>query len=171
VEAVVLDRLHGKEHWAAGMFPALEKNLRRDEVPGALGDDVGGEKIEQLRCIAASVGVGMDLATVSGADAEAGGLDLNPDDTVAEVEGDVEGLGVSPGFQDFVTAAQGFGYELGFDPLAPLLVSSENTRLANLFPAQISLPGEDEAHPRRNVLAQKKRRSPWAAPLFRNMFS
>jgi hypothetical protein len=104
---------------------AVEKEPGWDEVPGSLGDDVGGEKIEHIGGVTAAVIVGADLASVSGAGAEAGGLDLDPDDTVAEVEGDVEGLGVSPGLEDQMTAAKGFGDELGFHPFAAFFVVPE----------------------------------------------
>jgi hypothetical protein len=104
---------------------AVEKEPGWDEVPGSLGDDVGGEKIEHIGPVTAAVVVGADLTAVSGADAEAGGLDLDPDDTVAEVEGDVEGLGVSPRLEDRVTVAKGFGDELGFHPFAAFFVGPE----------------------------------------------
>jgi hypothetical protein len=64
------------------------------------------------------VKIGLELTAVSVVDAVAGGLDREPDDTVAEVEGDVEGLGISPGLEDRMTVAKGFGYELGFHPFA-----------------------------------------------------
>jgi hypothetical protein len=64
------------------------------------------------------VKIGLEVTAVSGPDAVAGGLNLDPDDAVAEVEGDVEGLGVSPRLQDGETATEGFGYELGFYPFA-----------------------------------------------------
>jgi hypothetical protein len=104
---------------------AVEKEPGWDQVPGSLGDDVGGEKIEHIGAVTATVIVGADLTAVSGADAEAGGLDLDPDDTVAEVEGDVEGLGVSPRLEDRVTVAKGFGDELGFHPFSAFFVGPE----------------------------------------------
>jgi hypothetical protein len=131
---------------------AVEKEPGWDEVPGSLGYDVSGEKIEHIGAVTAAVIVGADLASVSGADAEAGGLDLDPDDTGAEVEGYVEGLGVSPGLEDRVTVAKGFGYELGFHPFAALFVVLE---LGHAAPRAIAESGFGE---------QKKRRGPRAAP-------
>ncbi len=84
-------------------------------------DDVAGEEVKQLGGVLPAVKIGLELTEVSGADAIAGGLNLDPDDTVAEVEGDVEGLGVSPWLEDRVTVAKRFGYELGFHPFAAFL--------------------------------------------------
>ena len=88
--------LHGEKHWARRLTASVEKDLRGDEVPGFFGDDVAGEEVKLLESVLPAVKVGLELAAVSGADAIAGGLDLDPDDTVAEVESDIEGLGVSP---------------------------------------------------------------------------
>ena len=105
--------------------------------------------------------IGMELAAVSGADAVAGGLDLDPEDAVAEVEGDVEGLGVTPGLEDGVAAAEEFGYEQGFHPFAPFFEGIESIALSH-YP----LPGLPAVRCPLIVgpLAQKKRRDPRAAP-------
>ena len=116
--AICPDGLHGEEHRARRLTASVEEDARRDEVPGFLRDDVADEEVNLLGGVLPAVKIGLELTAVSVVDAVAGGLDLDPDDTVAEVEGDVEGLGVSPGLQDRVTAAKGFGYELGFHPFA-----------------------------------------------------
>jgi hypothetical protein len=77
------------------------------------------------------VKIGLELTEVSGADAVAGGLGLDPDDAVAEVEGDVEGLGVSPRLEDDVAAAEEFGYEQGFHPLAAFFEGPESIALSH----------------------------------------
>ena len=100
---------------------AAKEDADRDEVPGVLHDDVGGEESELLEGIGRPDIVGLELAEVSGADAARSGLDLDADDAGAEVDGDVEGGRVSPGLEDFVAVAQGFGYEGQLDPLAALL--------------------------------------------------
>jgi hypothetical protein len=102
----------------------VEDDPRRDE-PGFWGDDVAGEEVEQLGGVLPAVKIGLELTEASGADAIAGGLDLDPDDAVAEVEGDVEGLEVSPRLENRVTAAKGFGDELGFHPFAAFLEGPE----------------------------------------------
>lgn len=131
--AIFLEGLHGEEHEALFAFAAKE-NAGGDEVPGVLHDDVGGEEIELLEGVGRAEVVGLELAEVSGADAAGGGLDLDADDAGAEVEGDVEGGGVSPGLKHFVAVAQGFGHEAEFDPFAALLESLENFEFIHLVP-------------------------------------
>jgi len=129
--AICPDGFHGKEHWARRLTAAVEKDPRRDEVPGFWGDDVASEEVKLPGSVLPAVRVGLELTAVSVVDAVAGGLDLDPEDAVAEVEGDVEGLGVSPGLEDGVTAAKGFGYELGFHPLAAFLEGPESIALSH----------------------------------------
>ena len=96
-----------------------------------MGDDVASEEVKLPGSVLPAMRVGLELTAVSGADAVAGGLDLDPDDAVAEVEGDVEGLGVSPGLEDRVTAAKGFGDELGFRPFAAFFEGIESVALSH----------------------------------------
>ena len=129
--------LHGEEHWARRPLASVEEDPRRDDVPGLLGDDVAGEEVNMLGGVLPAVVVGSELTAVSGVDAVTGGLNLNSDDAGAEIEGDVEGLGVSPGLEDRETAAEGFGYELGFDPFAAFF---EVPELGHAAPKAIAEP-------------------------------
>lgn len=117
--------LDGGEHWPRRPLASVEEDPAWDEVPGFLGDDVAGEEVNMLGSVLPSVVVGSELTAISGVDAVAGGLDLDSYDAGAEIEGDVEGLGVSPGLEDRETAAKGFGNELGFDPFAAFFEVSE----------------------------------------------
>jgi hypothetical protein len=90
--AICPDGLHGEEHWARRLTASVEKDTRRDEVLGLWGDDVASEEVKLPGSVLPAVMVGLELTAVSVVDAVAGGLDLNPEDTVAEVEGNVEGL-------------------------------------------------------------------------------
>jgi len=76
---------------------AAEEDAGRDYVPGVLRDDGGGEEIELIESVGVAEIVGLELAEVSGTGAARGGFDLDSDDAVAEAEGYVEGLGISPG--------------------------------------------------------------------------
>ncbi len=129
--AVCPDGFHGEEHWAGWLTASVEKDRRRDEVPGLLGDDVAGEEVKEFEGVLPAVKIGLELTLVSVVDAVAGGLDLDPEDAVAEVEGDVEGLGVSPGLEDGVAAAEEFGYEQGFHPFAAFFEVPESIALSH----------------------------------------
>ena len=103
--------LHGEEHWARRPLAPVEEDPARDEVPGFLGDDVAGEEVNMLGGVLPSVVVGSELTAVSGVSAVTGGLNLDSYDAGAEIEGNVEGLGVSPCLQDGEAAAEGFGWD------------------------------------------------------------
>ncbi len=121
-----------------------------------MGDDVAGEEVKEFEGVLPAVKIGLELTFVSVVDAVAGGLDLDPEDTVAEVEGDVEGLGVSLRLEDGVAAAEEFGYEQGFHPFAAFFEVPESIALSH-YPL-LGLPAA------RWPFAQKKRRDPRAAP-------
>jgi hypothetical protein len=72
-------------------------------------------------------------------------FDLDSDDAVAEVEGDVEGRGVSPGLEDFVAVTEGVGDEAGFDPLVALFESLENLEFVHPAPEVWTSPAKSVA--------------------------
>jgi hypothetical protein len=93
--AICLCLLHGTEREAFFAYLA-EKDRSRDQIPSILRDDVGGEKVDIVECVR-PLRVGLELAYISCAYAEGSGLYLHSYDAVAEIEGDVEGGGFSPG--------------------------------------------------------------------------
>lgn len=67
------------------------------------------------------------VAEVSGAVAHAAGFDLHAQQASAMFDADVVGEGVSPGFEDVVSARGGGRHEFEFDPFATLFESAELT--------------------------------------------
>src|SRR5580704_10815712 len=131
VVAAYPDALHRAEHQA--FADPVENEASRDEIPGILGHDVDGEKIdivERVRALRAT----SQVAEISRALAVGSGFHLDPHDAGAEIEGDVEGGGFAPGRQHLEAMADGLDHEHQLDPLAALLETLEELVFVHLAP-------------------------------------
>jgi hypothetical protein len=91
-------------------------------------------------CALFLVVVGFELAKVSRAVADGGGLDLDANDIGAMLHSDVVGRAITPGFGNFESMLEGAGHEAQLHPLAPFFESFENGGLDKLAVGHTSLP-------------------------------
>jgi hypothetical protein len=145
------------EHQSDFVLDATEQETGGDQIPGVSRDNAGGEEFQLIKSVGIAEVVGLELAEISGAGAAGRGLHLDSDDAVAEGEGDVVGLGVSPGFEDFVAVAHGVGHEAGFDPFAALFEVFEEFEFVHAVALAVSGTFR--------CCGQKKRRGPGATPV------
>jgi hypothetical protein len=104
---------------------ALAESFDGEDVPEIFGDDVADEEVD--------VGDGVDLAVGSGGfDAVAavgvagGGFDLDAEESVAEVDGGVVAVAVSPGDEDAEVEGGGAGEEGGLGGFSETLASGRS---------------------------------------------
>src|SRR5579872_874268 len=123
---------HGAEH-GSGFAHAAEQDDGRDDVPGVLRNDVGGEEVDLLDgVVPLLVIVGLELAEVSGASAVGGGFDLYAQDAAAGFDPDVIRRGITPGFGDLIAMPHGLSHKAEFDPFAPFFQGREELALIHI---------------------------------------
>ena len=138
--------------WARRLTAGVENNRRRDEVPGFLRDDVAAKKSICLRVYCRPSMLGWNSQRYPVLRRKLVDFTWTLTTRLPKLRATSKG-GISPGLEDRVTAAKGFGDELGFHPFAAFLVVSE---LGHAAPGAIA----------ESIRVQKKRRGPWAAPFF-----
>jgi len=123
--AILSERGHGTDR-----YPDLarwsEQDCGGDQVPDFFWDDVRREYVEFIDAVRVfDQPVASELAQVSGAIADAAGLDLHSKHVAAMFYGDVVFERVPAGFEYVISVRGGIGHELQFDPFASLLERSE----------------------------------------------
>jgi len=95
--------------------------FHRDDVPGIVGDDVGGEEIDVVGGVeAASVAVASNakIDEVSATMRGEGGFDLDAEQAVSAGDYEIESKAVAVGLADAESEASGFKYEDEFGEFA-----------------------------------------------------